>query len=195
MRKIEDVIETQPLLKFPSGFKRRVACALRAGSVQALLALTTLSALGLAGDTVKDRAEAGLRHPGTATVAAFHRWLGVGKASWYGLTFQGHKTATGEKYDMNDLTCAHRSLPLGSWVRVTNLRNHKSVVVRVNDRGPSAGDRIIDLSYAAAHAVGLDGVGKVKLEVTPGPKLDPASPLVAQLRMPPSLLVLPPPVQ
>jgi rare lipoprotein A len=91
-------------------------------------------------------------------------WFETGQASWYGLKFQGHKTATGETYDMNALTCAHRSLPLGSWLRVTNLRNRKSVLVRVNDRGPMVGNRIIDLSFAAARAVGLAGTGKVKLE-------------------------------
>lgn len=96
---------------------------------------------------------------------------------------------------MHDLTCAHRSLPLGSWVRVTNLRNHRSVVVRVNDRGPASGDRIIDLSYAAASAVGMDGMAKVKLETAPGPGLDPAQPLIAQLKMPPSLVTFPLPVR
>ena len=82
---------------------------------------------------------------------------------------------------MNSMTCAHRTLPLGSWVRVTNTRNSKSVFVRVNDRGPMSDDRIIDLSYAAARAVGLGGLGRVKLEpVVPGnPEM--ARALVAQL--------------
>ena len=96
---------------------------------------------------------------------------------------------------MNDFTCAHRSLPLGSWVRVTNLRNHKSVVVRVNDRGPVSADRIIDLSYAAASAVGMNGMAKVKLESASGPGLDPAWPLIAQLKMPPSLVTFPLPIR
>ncbi len=192
LRDNRGVNEAFSSLKPTSGVNLRVCSALRAGSVQALLALTTISALGLAGDTGKNRDGLVRRIPG---VTAIYRWLEVGKASWYGLKFQGRKTATGEKYDMNDLTCAHRSLPLGSWVRVTNLRNHKSVVVRVNDRGPMSGDRIVDLSYAAAHAVGMDGLAKVRLESASGPGLDPARPLLAQLKMPASLLVLPLPVQ
>lgn len=116
--------------------------------------------------------------------AKVRRWLQVGQASWYGLKFQGKRTATGERFDMNSLTCAHRSLPLGSWLRVTNLRNRRSVFVRVNDRGPVAEDRIIDLSYAAAHAVGLDGTGKVKLEAVSANDPEMARALVAQLRFP-----------
>ena len=100
-----------------------------------------------------------VRHP--------HRWFQLGHASWYGRLFQGHQTASGESYNMYDLTCAHRSLPLGSLVRVTNLHNHKSVVVRVNDRGPVPDDRIVDLSYAAAISLGVQGVAKVRLELVP----------------------------
>ena len=109
------------------------------------------------------------------------QWLQVGQASWYGLKFQGHKTATGEPFDTNGLTCAHRSLPLGSWIRVTNLHNRKSIFVRVNDRGPMIDDRIVDLSYAAAHAVGLKGVGQVKLETVSASDPEMAKALVAQL--------------
>ena len=116
----------------------------------------------------------------TRSSASFRHWLQVGKASWYGLKFQGHRTANGEHFNMNSLTCAHRTLPLGSWVRVTNLRNRKSVLVRVNDRGPVPENRIIDLSYAAAHAVGLDGIGEVRLEAVP--LADPAT--LAQLHVP-----------
>jgi rare lipoprotein A len=68
---------------------------------------------------------------------------------------------------MYRLTCAHRDLPLGSWVKVTNLHNHKWVVLRVNDRGPFVDDRIIDLSYAAAQMLSINGLGKVKLELLP----------------------------
>ncbi|MDE3106032.1 MAG: septal ring lytic transglycosylase RlpA family protein [Acidobacteriota bacterium] len=112
------------------------------------------------------------------------RWIEIGKASWYGLRFQGKRTANGEAFDMNSLTCAHRNLPLGSWVRVTNLKNRRSIFVRVNDRGPVPEDRVVDLSYAAAQAVGLHGVGKVKLE--PVRRNDPqmARELMAQLRVP-----------
>ncbi len=93
-----------------------------------------------------------------------HRWLQVGKASWYGRGFQGRRTATGERFDMNALTCAHRTLPLGSWLRVTNLHNSRSIFVRVNDRGPYESDTIVDLSYAAAQRVGLLGKAQVKVE-------------------------------
>jgi rare lipoprotein A len=82
---------------------------------------------------------------------------------------------------MNALTCAHPTLPLGSWVRVTNLRNRKTVLVRVNDRGPSFGTRIVDLSYAAARAVGLGGTGKVKLEQVNPKDPDVARVLLAQV--------------
>lgn len=112
------------------------------------------------------------------------RWFQIGTASWYGRYFQGKQTANGETFDMNSLTCAHRSLPLGTWLRVTNLKNRKSIFVRVNDRGPMPDDRIVDLSYAAAKAVGITGLGKVKLE-----KLRPGDPemaqqLIAQFRQP-----------
>ena len=113
-----------------------------------------------------------------------HHWLQFGEASWYGLRFQGKKTATGERFDMNSLTCAHPSLPLGSWIRVTNLHNRKSIFVRVNDRGPVVDNRIIDLSYAAARAVGLAGIGRVKLEAVNANDPEMAKALVAQLTVP-----------
>ena len=91
-------------------------------------------------------------------------WFQIGKASWYGTKFQGHRTADGEKFDMHALTCAHRTLPMGSWLRVTNLKNGKSTFVRVNDRGPVPETRIVDLSYAAAQQLGIHGVTKVRLE-------------------------------
>lgn len=94
-----------------------------------------------------------------------------GKASWYGRIFQNKKTASGEPYDMFDLTAAHRSLPIGSWVKVTDLRNNRNVVVRINDRGPVAPNRIIDLSYEAAKVLGMRGVDRVRLEVLPTPEL------------------------
>jgi rare lipoprotein A len=92
-------------------------------------------------------------------------WYQVGRASWYGGSFQGHATASGENYNMTDLTCAHRSLPIGTLVRVTNLDNHKSVVVRVNDRGPMLASRVIDVSYAAAHFLGFHGTTQVRLDI------------------------------
>ena len=91
----------------------------------------------------------------------------VGKASWYGRIFQNKKTASGEPYDMYDLTAAHRSLPIGSWVKVINLRTDRSVIVRINDRGPVLPNRIIDLSYQAAKILGIQGVARVRLEPLP----------------------------
>ena len=95
----------------------------------------------------------------------------VGKASWYGRLFQSKKTASGEPYEMSDFTAAHRTLPLGSWVRVTNLRNDRSVVVRINDRGPVLKSRIIDLSYGAAKMLGMgqSGIDPVRLDVIETP--------------------------
>ena len=86
-----------------------------------------------------------------------------GVASCYGPGFQGRRTANGEKFNTHALTAAHKTLPFGSRVRVTNERTGRSVVVRINDRGPYAHGRVIDLSTAAAQAVGLSGVGKVSL--------------------------------
>jgi len=95
----------------------------------------------------------------------------VGRASWYGRIFQNKKTASGEPYDMNDLTAAHRTLPLGSWVKVTNLRNDRSVMVRINDRGPVMRSRIIDLSYGAAKMLGMgsSGISSVRLDIVETP--------------------------
>ena len=102
-----------------------------------------------------------------ATPQPQHHWYQIGRASWYGKLFQGQPTASGENFDMNAMTCAHRSLPMGSLVKVTNLRNHRSVVVRVNDRGPVPQNRVIDLSYAAAHFLGFGsrGTAPVRLEL------------------------------
>jgi rare lipoprotein A len=110
-------------------------------------------------------------NPEKPAARAHHHWYQFGVASWYGRFFQGKKTASGQPYDENAMTCAHRSLPLGSVLRVTNLRNHKSVVVRVNDRGPMPEDRVIDLSYAAANTLGFSdrGIAPVKVELLSAP--------------------------
>jgi rare lipoprotein A len=89
-----------------------------------------------------------------------------GIASWYGTKFHGRRTSSGEAYDMYAMTAAHRELPLPTYVQVTNLRNGRSAVVRVNDRGPFIGNRIIDLSYAAATKLGIIGNGTGLVEVT-----------------------------
>ena len=88
-----------------------------------------------------------------------------GVASWYGRKFQGQKTASGEPYDMFKMTAAHKTLPIPSYVKVTNLANGKSVVVRINDRGPFHSNRIIDLSYAAASRLGLAAKGSGLVEI------------------------------
>jgi rare lipoprotein A len=90
-----------------------------------------------------------------------------GSASWYGPGFHGRTTANGERFNQNELTAAHRTLPFGTKVRVTNRNTGKSVTVRINDRGPFHGNRVIDLSRAAAGKIGLvnSGVGNVKIDV------------------------------
>jgi len=89
-----------------------------------------------------------------------------GVASWYGASHQGRRTADGERFDMHALTAAHRSLPFSAVIRVTNLDNGRMVKVRVNDRGPYAKGRILDLSAAAAEALGMsrDGIAHVRIE-------------------------------
>src|SRR5262245_32054188 len=90
----------------------------------------------------------------------------VGIASWYGKQFHGRTTASGEDFDMFELTAAHRLLPLGTYVKVTNLRNGKWIVVRVNDRGPYVDGRIMDLSYSAARMLNFrSGIERVRLDV------------------------------
>lgn len=95
----------------------------------------------------------------------------TGMASWYGRQFHGRKTASGETFDMNAMTAAHRSLPLNCYIRVTNKNNGKSVVVKVNDRGPFHGNRVLDLSYGAAKQLGITNAGtaKVSIERIDGP--------------------------
>jgi rare lipoprotein A len=91
--------------------------------------------------------------------------ISVGRASYYSNKFQNRKTANGEKYDKNELTAAHRSLPFGSLIQVTNLKNNKSVVVRINDRGPHLKKRLLDLSRAAAEELDMIRSGVVEVEV------------------------------
>lgn len=86
-----------------------------------------------------------------------------GRASWYGPGFHGRRTASGETFNTNAMTAAHRTLPFGTKVRVVNKNTGKSVIVRINDRGPYAHGRVIDLSKASAQAIGLSGVASVTL--------------------------------
>ncbi|RON21246.1 hypothetical protein BK660_11235 [Pseudomonas brassicacearum] len=92
-------------------------------------------------------------------------YVASGTASWYGTKFHGQNTANGEVYDLYGMSAAHKTLPLPSYVRVTNLDNNKSVILRVNDRGPFYSDRIIDLSYAAAKKLGYAEIGTARVKV------------------------------
>lgn len=88
-----------------------------------------------------------------------------GIASYYGEQHQGKRTASGEIFNMNKLTAAHRTLPFGTLVKVTNIKNHLSVIVSINDRGPYIKSRILDLSTAAAKRLGISGLGKVRINL------------------------------
>jgi rare lipoprotein A len=116
---------------------------------------------------VRKRVKVARQHPLEKVIAEkTANYTAVGVASWYGEDFHGRRTANGEKFDMNSFSAAHPSLPLPSNVRVTNLENHRSVVVRVNDRGPFVSGRVIDVSAKTAKALGFydDGLSKVKVE-------------------------------
>jgi rare lipoprotein A len=179
---------SEPTMKMVGYLQGRVG---RMRSRAGLLALTLgVSATLVASPAVK-REIAAAGHTAAAAGASSqsgkpsirHRWFQIGKASWYGGKFNGRKTASGETYDMYGLTCAHRTLPLGSWVRVTNLINKKWAFVRVNDRGPMVASHIVDLSYGAAQRLGVEGLAKVKIEpVNPGDTKQ-AEALVAQLSL------------
>jgi rare lipoprotein A len=121
-----------------------------------------------------------------------------GLASWYGRKFHGQKTSSGETYDMFAMTAAHKTLPIPSYARVTNVKSGQSVVVRINDRGPFHSNRIIDLSYAAAARIGIAaaGSGMVDVErILPGPGVSDATlPTVAAAPPPPVLAAIQTPV-
>ena len=108
----------------------------------------------------------------TPPLAFTHTKLELGLASWYGKECEGNRTASGEVYDTKALTAAHRELPLGTKIKVTNLSNSRSLVVRVNDRGPSIPGRVVDLSVAAARQLGYlaQGLTPVQVEVVSCPK-------------------------
>ncbi|MBC8159126.1 MAG: septal ring lytic transglycosylase RlpA family protein [Alphaproteobacteria bacterium] len=100
------------------------------------------------------------------TPAVDYKYRETGIASWYGTKFHGRKTANGERYNMNELTAAHRTLPMPSFVRVTNLGNGRSIVLRINDRGPFARGRIIDVSRRGAQLLGFERQGTARVEVS-----------------------------
>nr|VFK30359.1 MAG: rare lipoprotein A [Candidatus Kentron sp. MB]VFK34150.1 MAG: rare lipoprotein A [Candidatus Kentron sp. MB]VFK76594.1 MAG: rare lipoprotein A [Candidatus Kentron sp. MB] len=128
---------------------------------------------------VEPKSRYGNRSPYTVNGKRYHVQSGSkgyvkrGVASWYGSKFHGRRTSNGERYDMFGMTAAHRSLPLPTYVRITNLRNGREAVVRVNDRGPFHGNRLIDLSYAAAVKLGIVGRGTGLVEVR---AIDPSAP-------------------
>jgi rare lipoprotein A len=100
------------------------------------------------------------------TSNSIHPAYQIGNASWYGKSFHGRATASGEDFDMFEMTAAHRQLPLGSLIKVTNLHNGKWIIVRVNDRGPYVKNRILDLSYGAARMLDFHrGIEKVRLDL------------------------------
>ncbi len=128
---------------------RASGIALSARAIVAAIAIAGIAVTACAG---RHRAPGTPQRPG---------WTERGDASWYGPRFHGRITASGERYNMMDLTAAHRSLPFGTWVRVTNRRNGRSLVVRINDRGPFVRGRIVDLSYAGAKVLGMSTAGVV----------------------------------
>ena len=114
-------------------------------------------------DSVSTEITSSDRPDETPTARAYHQ---AGIASWYGRTFHGRRTASGERFDMYAMTAAHRTLPLGSWIRVTLPGGSPSVLVRINDRGPVSRNRIIDLSYGAAAALGIIRRGSAQVELS-----------------------------
>lgn len=136
--------------------------------------VTLIGTLALSGCTSKDSGEYSggqgkqmSQEQGTTTTKPLHKE--VGEASWYGPGFQGQETANGETFDQKDMTAAHPSLPMGTMAKVTNLENNKKIDVKINDRGPFKGDRVIDLSSAAANKIDMkkDGTTQVKIETKP----------------------------
>lgn len=156
---------------------RTRASMVRLGWITAAIALAvTCSVLGIHGNRQTAGASPSKPAAPAQTRASRHNlhflhkvqpWHQLGLASWYGEQFQGKQTANGEIFDMNGLTCAHRTLPLGTWIKVTNMHTRKWIVVRVNDRGPVPETRIADLSSEAAHMLGMRsrGVTRVRLDL------------------------------
>jgi len=131
------------------------------------LPMIGMGAAFLAGGCTRSVSHQQLSHPLSAPPISQPQPSQMGIASWYGPGFHGRPTASGERYDQNALTAAHRTLPLGSRVKVTNLATGKSVQVRINDRGPFVRGRVIDLSHGAARRLGMvqRGTGRVRVQV------------------------------
>jgi rare lipoprotein A len=130
-----------------------------AGPLTAVL----LAAAGLAVSEAQAEPRALQGMPAAAEELSRARTIEAGPASWYGPGFHGRSTASGEAFNTNELTAAHRTLPFGTRIRVVHQNTRRSVVVRINDRGPYAHGRVIDLSWASAQAIGLSGVAQVAL--------------------------------
>ena len=130
--------------------------------------ISMLCAIGLFAFPLKAKAHT-IKHHNIKThqVQASHTYTQQGIASWYGGSLIGKKTASGELLTSKKYTIAHKTLPFGTVVKITNLKNGKSVQAKVNDRGPYYGHRIVDLSKATAQAVGIKGIGAVKIETVP----------------------------
>ena len=137
------------------------------GTARGCAVLGFAAALCVTAPAGGERVRVEARASSTAPAAHEPEWTQKGRVSWYGPGFHGRRTANGEVFDTNELTMAHRTLPFGTEVRVTNLANGRSVVLRVNDRGPYVRGRIADLSHAAATRLGFvdDGVTRARIEV------------------------------
>ena len=137
------------------------------GCVHGMTVLGFAAALCVTAPSGAERAGVGARAELPTPAARAPEWTQKGRVSWYGPGFHGRRTANGEVFDTNDLTMAHRTLPFGTEVRVTNLANGRSVVLRVNDRGPYVRGRIADLSHAAAARLDFvdDGATRARSEV------------------------------
>src|SRR5881409_4237621 len=133
------------------------------------LPLAIVRRFGLAGIAVAIVLLAGCARPRVVIApsppAARIGYEETGLASWYGNPYHGRRAASGEVYDMTEMTAAHRTLPFNTWLIVENLNNHRTVEVRVNDRGPFAGSRILDLSYGAARLLGATGPGVISIRL------------------------------
>ena len=151
---------------------------MRIGAATVVLALPVLG-LSLSGCAKKKRLPAASVAPAPVPAGSPVQAINVetGLASWYGYPYHGRRAANGEIYDMEQLTAAHRTLPFGAWVHVTNLTNEKTVDVRITDRGPFIDGRIIDLSHAAARAIDMigPGVAQVRLEILSMPSVPAAA--------------------
>jgi rare lipoprotein A len=137
----------------------------RRSGLLATIGLTMLTMLATQAAPLLPEAQAArAKGPVKARKPAAGPAVQTGNASWYGPGLHGRRTASGQRFNQNAMTAAHRTLPMGTRVRVRNLRNNRSVVVTINDRGPHARGRIIDLSRAAARSLGITGVGRVSVE-------------------------------